>query len=239
MWNSRLRQPEVMDQPGLLPQAHHVALRVLQRVNWLSRTPTVIWKEIARHARRDRPLRVLDLACGGGDVALQISRRALHEGISLSVTGADMSETAIGFAREQAARHPELKGRLEYVTLDVLRDPFPADFDIIYCTLFLHHLDEPEAVHVLRKMHEAARVSVLVDDLRRTGLGYAMAWVVSRTLTRSPVVRVDGPISVRGAFTIKEAVTLAQQAGWAGVEAHNHWPQRFLMRCSRDNPVPA
>lgn len=233
MWNSRLRLPEVMDQPGLLPQAHEVALRVLQRVNWLSRTPTVIWNEIARHAAPDRPLKVLDLACGGGDVALEISRRAVRKGVSLSVTGADMSPTAIDFARTQAARHPELDGRLDYITLDVLRDELPADYDIVYCTLFLHHLDEAEAVAVLHKMREAARVSALVDDLRRTALGYAMAWGVSRTLTRSPVVRTDGPISVRGAFTVKEAVALAERAGWSGVKAHCHWPQRFLMRWCR------
>ncbi len=71
-------QPELMDAPDLDPQSHAQALVALRRVNVLSRTAAVVWSAIRPLARSqpDRPLRVLDVASGGGDVTLGIWRRA-------------------------------------------------------------------------------------------------------------------------------------------------------------------
>ena len=51
----------------------------------------------------------------------------------------------------------------------------------------------------------------------------------SRLLTRSPIVHVDGPLSVRAAFTVAEARQLAERAGLSGATIRRHWPQRFLL----------
>jgi hypothetical protein len=70
---------------------------------------------------------------------------------------------------------------------------------------------------------------VLIDDLRRGAAGWALAYLGTRLLSRSRVARVDGPISVEGAFTGEEAVALARRAGWRDVQVRPHWPFRFLM----------
>jgi len=70
---------------------------------------------------------------------------------------------------------------------------------------------------------------VVVSDLRRTRLGYAMACVACRLLTRYPIVRVDGPLSVAAAFTIEEARDLAARAGLTGTKISPRWPQRYLL----------
>src|SRR5262249_30041831 len=95
--------------------------------------------------------------------------------------------------------------------------------------LFLHHLIEADARELLRRMAIAARRLVLVDDLRRTQLGYFYAWAGARLLTNSYIVHTDGPLSVRAAFSIAEASQLAREAGWRDVQFRFHWPQRYLM----------
>ena len=75
----------------------------------------------------------------------------------------------------------------------------------------------------------AARRLVLVNDLRRTRFGFALAHLACRLLTRSPIVHHDGPLSVRAAFTSEEALELALEAGLAGAMISHHWPQRFLL----------
>jgi hypothetical protein len=102
------------------------------------------------------------------------------------------------------------------------------------CSLFLHHLDEPQAVELLRRMSESARHLVLVNDLIRGRLGYALAWLGTRLLTRSRVVHVDGPLSVEGAFTRAEALELAERAGLHGATIVRRWPCRFLLTWQRD-----
>ena len=65
----RDRQPEVMDQPGLDPKEHLRALNGLRRINVISRCSVGIFRAIKKLARDqpDKTLRILELACGGGD----------------------------------------------------------------------------------------------------------------------------------------------------------------------------
>jgi hypothetical protein len=78
-------------------------------------------------------------------------------------------------------------------------------------------------------MAAAARRAVLVDDLVRSRLGFALVWMGRYLLTSSPVVHVDGPLSVRAALSIGEARDLAERAGLQGCTIRRHWPERFLL----------
>jgi 2-polyprenyl-3-methyl-5-hydroxy-6-metoxy-1,4-benzoquinol methylase len=228
----RCRSPEIMDQPGLDPTEHAHALRGLGRINVLSRSGAALWPAIARltRRRRDEPVRVLDVACGGGDIALTLARRAVRSGLPVRVEGCDLSPRAIAFAHEQAVAHGVAVRFFEW---DALAGPLPDGYDVVTSTLFLHHLDETEAVALLGRMRAAAGRLVLVDDLVRSRLGHALAWVGCRILSRSKVVHHDGPTSVSAAFTPVEVAALAGQAGMEGARITRHWPQRFLLSWSR------
>jgi hypothetical protein len=83
-------------------------------------------------------------------------------------------------------------------------------------------------------MREAARYLVLVDDLRRCVPGYWSAVVGTRLLSRSPVVHIDGPRSVRAAFTTDELADLAQEAGMSNGTVTQHWPWRQQLLWERE-----
>ncbi len=74
-------QPEIMDNPGLDASAHHQALNSLARINWISSSSRIFWGPIRNLCRERqkagdaRPVRVLDVATGGGDVAVGIWQR--------------------------------------------------------------------------------------------------------------------------------------------------------------------
>ena len=94
-------------------------------------------------------------------------------------------------------------------------------------------LDEPEAVLLLRRMKQMARCLVLVNDLERGPLGWMLAWLGTRLLSRSRIVHVDGPLSVEGAFTCAEVRALARRAGLDGATLTRRWPCRFLLAWRR------
>jgi hypothetical protein len=106
------------------------------------------------------------------------------------------------------------------------------------CTLFLHHLEEPDAVALLRRMRDAARRAVVVSDLRRTALGAAFTRVGCRLLSRSDVFLEDGMRSVAAAFTTEEARRLAADAGLDGARLTQVWPQRWLLEWRRGDARP-
>lgn len=228
----RERIPEIMDDPALDPAQHRRALDGLARLNRASGAAGVLWKPVRDLARQHtgRPLRVLDVACGSGDVPIALVREARRSGVAFEADGCDISPTAV----ETAARTAAAAGvPARFFTHDAIRDPLPAGYDVVTCSLFLHHLPDDDAVAVLRRMKAAAGSLVLVSDLARSRFGYAAVWVACRALTRSPVVHFDGPASVRSAFTPAEALDLATRAGLIGATVHARFPCRFLLRWER------
>jgi len=218
-----------MDQPKLSADVHEEALLGLARLNWLSRSSRNFWPALRQlvQSQSDQTIRVLDLACGGGDVTVALARAARREGYNMEFTGCDFSEVALAVARKNAAADGQ---RVEFFQANVVESEFPSGFDALICSLFLHHLDDNHAEHLLRRMGLAAGRLVLVDDLVRSRRGYALAVLASRFIVGSPIVRVDGPLSVAGAFTPSEALAMAKRAGLAGATLTRHWPQRFLLQ---------
>jgi 2-polyprenyl-3-methyl-5-hydroxy-6-metoxy-1,4-benzoquinol methylase len=224
----RRRQPEIMDQPGLAADQHRLALRGLARVNQISRTAAILWPPIRALTRQNapRPTRLLDVASGGGDVVRTLERYALRAGLPLTVTGCDVSPFAVEYAQAEASR---AGSQARFITCDALAGELPGEFDVVTCSLFVHHLEEPEVVEVLGRMKRAAGQLLLVSDLLRTAFGYQLAWWGSRLLSRSAVVHVDGPMSVEGAFSLEELRRLADRAGLTGARFERRWPQRCLI----------
>lgn len=223
----------MMDQPDLEVRRHVRALDALGRANAVSRTAAAIWPPIRDAASHGapRPLRVLDLACGGGHVLLDLARRAARARISVEWLGWDVSPVAVDYARTLASNRG-VKG-IRFERGDTLRDQLPGGMDVVVCTLFLHHLCDDDAVALLRRMNEAARRAVVVSDLRRTAIGAAYTWVGCRLLSRSDVFREDGMRSWAAAFTTDEARILAERAGLAGARIEQVWPQRWLLTWRR------
>jgi 2-polyprenyl-3-methyl-5-hydroxy-6-metoxy-1,4-benzoquinol methylase len=216
----RRPEPEIMDQPGLDPAEHGRALDALARVNLLSLTASTLAAELARFQRDSglSTLRVLDVACGGGDVVRALARPGWH------VAGCDISPTAVAHAAKQGG---------EFFVHDALASPLPPGYDAVVCTLFLHHLSEEHVVALLRRFRESGARFVAVSDLERCRAGLWSAYLITRLITRSPVVHYDGPVSVRAAFTLPEARSLAKRAGLDGARLCRSWPFRWLLTWER------
>ena len=219
-----------MDQPGLDESLHGHALQSLSRINWISRTSAMIWKPIQKLAAEShfaQPVRILDVACGGGDVAVGLARRAARAGMAVNVDGCDINPVAIEHARGRARRAGFMN--VGFFQHDALHRPLPDGYDVVTCSLFLHHLENHDAEAMLRSLGAAAGRMVVASDLQRNRFAYAMTWIACRVLTRSPIVRVDGPLSVAAAFTVSEAQDLARRAGLEGARFTRYFPERFLL----------
>ena len=227
--NNRDRQPEVMDQPGLDPKEHAKALMGLRRINAISRCSAGLFRPIEALAitQPAKPLRVLELACGGGDTAIDLALMAKRKGLALDIHACDLNPEAVAIAQTNAVRR---QAALTVFTADALAKPTDHNsFDVVYCTLFAHHLDELDVVRLLEVMALRSRKLVLVDDLIRSRLGFALAWIGTRLLSRSWVVHTYGPLSVRAALQPDEMKSIAMQAGLNDAQIKRSWPERYLL----------
>lgn len=224
---ARVLQGELMDDPGLHPDEHRHALRGLARINRVSLAARAVEGEVRCLARDlGRAVRVVDVACGSGDVGVAVARRA---GGLASFTLVDVSPVALDAARTNARRAGV---GVECVACDALTEKLPT-CDLVACSLFLHHLTETQAVALLAAMRDAAGSGVFVSDLRRGAWGTGLAAVVPRALTRSRVVHVDALRSARAAWTCGELRSMAARAGMDGAEVRAAFPARMVLRWRR------
>lgn len=228
----RRRRPELMDQPDLDPRRHLQALRGLERINFWSGSARILWpplRGLLQQAGRE-PVRVLDLASGAGDLPIKLWRMAKQAGTPLQMDAWDVSPRAVAHAQ---ARADSARASVRFHQADALHTPIPPEYDVVLCSLFLHHLDEEQARDLLHRMAQVARRLILVNDLVRCYRGYLLAQTATRLLSASRVVHVDGPRSVEGAFSLEEARCLADQAGLRDARILRRWPCRWLLTWER------
>jgi 2-polyprenyl-3-methyl-5-hydroxy-6-metoxy-1,4-benzoquinol methylase len=226
---TRKRVPEIMDDPLLDRELHLAALRGLERLNAISNSKQILVEPIEALAHRlgkSNPIRVLDIACGAGDLPIQLSKYFDRRALNVEVHGLDISDLALNYATKKNA---EAGARCTFSQLDVMRSELPEGFDIITTSLFTHHLDPPEIVILMTKMASRAGHMILINDLERTRLSLLSVTVATQLLTSSAVVQHDGPASVRAAFTQEEMLRMAQTAGLSSAQVARRWPCRMLL----------
>jgi len=92
--------------------------------------------------------------------------------------------------------------------------PLMEPYDIVLCSLALHHFSDEDAVRVVRRCRELSRKFVLVSDLRRGLLATIGVYLLTALIFREPMTRYDGRLSAVRAFSFTEMDELARQAGW-------------------------
>jgi len=224
-----------MDDPALPEGEHVAALVALSRINAVSRTAARLASDIIPLLRGipsgPGPVVLADLACGGGDVTLELARRIRGFRCgreAVRVTGYDKSPRAVAWARDAAARRGI---DASFEVRDVLAEGCPA-CDVVVNSLFLHHLEDDHARGLLAQM-AAARVGGVISDLVRCRVGLALAIAATALLSSSRVARVDGPASVRAARTPSEYRTLCDAAGLCHATIRRAWPRRVVIRWRR------
>lgn len=213
---------ELMDETDLDPIELAVNFRDIRRVNRLLGGTTTTLRhlpELLTGLPADQIITVLDLATGSADIPIALADWAARHGRRFEITASDVSDDILAIAREHLSSHPDIV-LAKYDARDV---PLPdGSVDIVLCSLSLHHFDLQDAVRVLREMHRLARIGFILNDLRRSRLGYVAAWIAARATTRNRLSRHDAPLSVRRAYTPRELKELLHMAGIRNARVTNH-----------------
>ena len=166
--------PEMMDRRGNNATLLHADLHVLENINRFLGGHRIAL-DYLDELLGITPLnsaKILDLATGGGDVPRAIAQWARQQRISTEITAVDGNPEIVAIAREQCAAWPEI--RIEQH--DLLALPYAtASFDVVFCSLALHHFSEANVVAILRRIHDIARVGYIINDLRRSRVAIGLS----------------------------------------------------------------
>jgi 2-polyprenyl-3-methyl-5-hydroxy-6-metoxy-1,4-benzoquinol methylase len=212
---------EWMDLPGASDEELRGTLRDLERLNRHFGGVRAVLLHLRRMAapRGEGPVRILDIATGGGDIPRAIVRWARRRGLPVQVEAVDRNPQAVDAAAAWCAGYPEIRVRLA----EVPPLPYPDRcFDYAVASLFLHHLSAEHCVGLLREMVRVARHGLIVSDLRRSRPARLVTALATRLMSRNRLTRHDGPISILRGFTAAELRRMAAAAGLAGGRTARH-----------------
>ena len=197
---ARRRGVEVLDDPATADDTRRRAMDDLARSNALFGGTHAVLRALQHAVAADRPLVILDLGTGTGDIPARIRMRHAHA----RVVGLDLSIPLLRAAR------PRVDAVVAGSALTLpLRD---GAVDIVVCSQLLHHFGEREAVTLIREAHRVSRGWVVISDIRRSWLAAGAFWVASTALRLHPVTRHDGVVSVLRGFTAMELRSLIREA---------------------------
>lgn len=211
-------EPELMDRPQPVSVELEQDLANLASLNrWFGSH-----RMLRRFLRRwwgpgDRP-RVLDLCTGAGDLPEVMCRFGRSRGAMPHVTALDANPATLEIARQRCTLYPEI----EFVQGNALTfephegaTPLRSIYDLVHCSLALHHFSDEDAVRLLRHCRTLG-VRVLVSDLERSVFTSIGVWLLTALIYRDPMTKHDGRESARRAFSFEEFRQLAIKAGWQG-----------------------
>ncbi len=205
--------PEMMDLPANDPRILEEDLRNLRILNKLFGGYRAVRRHIVPLFNRvsaGGPIRVLDLATGSGDHPVQLIALARSLQRKLEVVAVDRNPEILRAAREIVASYPDI--RLEEA--DIRSLPYAdRSFDIVLCSLGLHHFSDSDAVHILSQMHRLSSTGFIINDLNRTRIGAWTTRAFTALAMRNPMTWHDSYVSFLRAFTADELLAMARQAG--------------------------
>lgn len=200
-----------MDRPQPVTPELASDLRNLRQLNRYFGSHSLIEHFLRRWILPNSHLRVLDLATGSGDIPRLVVDHARKVGAKITVEAIDQQGSTVEIARGLSATYPEIT----FLEGDILSfGEGGSPYDLVLCSLALHHFDENDAVQVLARCLQLSRKYVLVSDLRRGLLATVGVYLVTALIFRDPMTRADGRTSAARAFSFQEFRTLAERAGW-------------------------
>jgi 2-polyprenyl-3-methyl-5-hydroxy-6-metoxy-1,4-benzoquinol methylase len=193
---------ELMDDPDCDLAALRATYRNFALVNRLVSG----WRAVYRSRIRplldgaERPLTLLDIGSGGGDVPRALAAWARHDGHPLEITAIDPDPRA----HEFATAHPPTPGlRFEQTTSRVLADA-GSRFDLVTSNHVLHHLDRTALDGLLDDSARLAERLVVHNDIARGRVAYSAYAVATTGTFRGSFIHVDGLRSIRRSYRADE-----------------------------------
>jgi 2-polyprenyl-3-methyl-5-hydroxy-6-metoxy-1,4-benzoquinol methylase len=201
---------EMMDRPQ--PVSGELE-RDLERIRQLNRwfgSYRLILNFVRRWIKRGARTRIVDLATGSGDIPRLIVDYARQIGARIEIDAVDRQSATLEIARKLSADYPEIS----YHKVNIIEWNSADAYDIVLCTLTLHHFSEEDAVSVLQRCRELSRRFVLVSDVRRGFFLQAGVYLLTALIFRERMTRYDARLSAVRAFSFSEMRDLAVRASW-------------------------
>lgn len=181
-------------------------------------------KKLLNKADFSETITIADIGCGNGDMLRMLSKYGEKNNLNFKLIGIDANAFTIDYARKLSADFPNI----EYKCMDIFSEHFKSlKYDIVLCTLTLHHFSSEEIGNLMNVLNQNASVGIVVNDLHRSKLAYRLFQLISVVFNLNKMSRNDGLISILKGFKKKELEQLSKKMNLKNYSINWKWAFRY------------
>ncbi len=226
---NRSTEIEIMDDLDCQGEVVDQSLRELDFINqWLGGNAVTLngVRAVLKNRDQTQLISIADLGCGSGEMLRLIGKVAAQENRQVQLLGIDANPNIIEFAKA----HSSTFNNITFEAVNVFSEKFrKRKFDIVLCTLFLHHFTEDQLVDIFSSLLQQTKVGIIVNDIHRHPLAYYSIKWLTQLFSKSAMVKFDAPLSVQRAFTKKELKDILSKAGITNYQLKWKWAFRWQL----------
>lgn len=223
----RTERPEIMDDFTMEGEILRDALDKIAKINQLLGGNQLTLRGIAhliRNIANSTKITIVDVGCGNGDMLRRIADFGSKNNLKFQLIGIDANTFTVSHAAQLSKNYLNISYRCE----DIFEKPFSElKYDIVLCTLTLHHFKDDEIIDLLTVFHKNATLGIVINDLHRSSIAYHLFQGLCFVFRLNAMSREDGLTSILRGFKKEELIRYSEQLNFNNYTINWKWAFRY------------
>lgn len=223
----RTDETEIMDDFDLKGAELERTLEDLDKINkWLGGNKITLQgiKKLLKNHPTTQPVHIADVGCGNGAILREIAEWGRAKNINLKLTGIDANTHAIKIAEKLSEYYPEINFNPTNIFSQKFKEQ---EFDIVLCTLTLHHFKDQQIREILQNFYQQAKIGIVINDLHRSRQAYYLFKAFCRVFINNKIAKEDGLTSVLRGFKKRDLKRFSDEIPAKEHEINWKWAYRY------------
>ena len=220
----RTEEEEIMDDFSLEGEELRDALDKIAAINQFLGGNKLTLQGVNKLLHSKDEITIVDVGCGNGDMLRALADFGTKNNYNFKLIGIDANAFTIDYAIKLSQEYPNISYKCE----DVFSEPFSQlNYDIVLCTLTLHHFKNNQIDYLLQLFQKQARIGIVINDLHRNIIAYRAFQLICFFFRLNRMSREDGLISILRGFKKQELINFSERNQFKNYTIHWKWAFRY------------
>ncbi|WP_367753107.1 methyltransferase domain-containing protein [Flavobacterium sp. WC2430] len=223
----RTDKEEIMDDFTMEGEILREALDKIAKINQLlgGNTLTLLGVEkLLSSLVTDKEITIVDVGCGNGDMLRTLAQYGKKNNLNFKLVGVDANNFTINHAINLSVNYPNIS----FICEDIFGEVFnELKYDIVLCTLTLHHFKKEEIEKILPIFYANANLGIVINDLHRNSVSYRLFQLLCRVFQLNEMSREDGLISILRGFKKEDLIAFSKKLNFRNYTIQWKWAFRY------------
>ena len=222
----RTSASEIMDDFELEGEELKDALDKIAKINQLLGGNRLTLKGVQELLKQSKKVEIVivDVGCGNGDMLRTLADFGKKNNLKFQLIGIDANNFTVKHAQKLSENYSNIKYRCE----DIFDKEFKVlKYDILLCTLTLHHFNDDEIMYLLDVFYTNAATGIVINDLHRNSIAYRLFQALCFVFRLNSMSREDGLTSILRGFKKEELLQFSKKLNFKNYKIHWKWAFRY------------